>query len=185
MGKKGDRKRKITEVDVEEREEEHQANELEAELAALSAMKAEKYNKTREVGQESDDEEEIGYGGKKRKVIPYNKDGLLKAFEGMGTTALPFVESLQVCSFGIAIEDDNDDLEREVGVVFHFVQFHSFHFRICHCYCGLQMAFYSQTILAVKEARTRLEMLGVPTRRPNDFFCENVKSDSHMNRVCD
>ena len=45
------------------------------------------------------------------------------------------------------------------------------------------MTFYNQSLLAVKEGRKLLEALNVPTKRPNDFFCENVKTDSHMNRV--
>ena len=45
------------------------------------------------------------------------------------------------------------------------------------------MAFYNQTLIAVKVGRQRLENLGVPTRRPTDYFCEHVKSDGHMTRV--
>ena len=45
------------------------------------------------------------------------------------------------------------------------------------------MAFYNQTLFAVKVGRQRLETLGVPTRRPTDYFCEHVKSDGHMTRV--
>ena len=46
-----------------------------------------------------------------------------------------------------------------------------------------QMAFYNQSLLAVQEGRRRLADLGVPTRRPPDFFCEHAKSDTHMGRV--
>jgi rRNA-processing protein EBP2 len=45
------------------------------------------------------------------------------------------------------------------------------------------MAFYNHTLLAVKLGRDKLDALGIPTRRPNDFFCENVKTDSHMAKV--
>lgn len=45
------------------------------------------------------------------------------------------------------------------------------------------MAFYNQSLLAVQEGRRRLTELGVPTRRPPDFFCEHAKSDTHMGRV--
>ena len=47
------------------------------------------------------------------------------------------------------------------------------------------MAFYNQTLLAVKAGRDRLEALGIPTRRPTDYFCENIKTDAHMTRVKD
>ena len=45
------------------------------------------------------------------------------------------------------------------------------------------MTFYNQSLLAVKEGRKLLEALHVPAKRPNDYFCENVKTDTHMNRV--
>ena len=45
------------------------------------------------------------------------------------------------------------------------------------------MAFYNQSVSAVREGRRRLEALNVPTKRPSDYFCENVKTDMHMNRV--
>ena len=45
------------------------------------------------------------------------------------------------------------------------------------------MAFYNHTITSVKEARQELTKLGVPTSRPLDFFCENIKTDSHMAKV--
>lgn len=46
-----------------------------------------------------------------------------------------------------------------------------------------QMTFYNQSLMAVKEGRRLLADLNVPTQRPNDYFCENVKTDTHMNRV--
>ena len=45
------------------------------------------------------------------------------------------------------------------------------------------MTFYNQSLMAVKEGRKLLAELNVPTQRPNDYFCENVKTDTHMNRV--
>ena len=33
--------------------------------------------------------------------------------------------------------------------------------------------------------KMRLEAAGIPTKRPNDFFCEQVKSDAHMARIKD
>jgi hypothetical protein len=45
------------------------------------------------------------------------------------------------------------------------------------------MTFYNQSLLAVKEGRRLLDDLNVPNKRPNDYFCENVKTDTHMNRV--
>lgn len=45
------------------------------------------------------------------------------------------------------------------------------------------MAFYNHSLLAVALARSRFQELGVPFERPNDYFCESVKSDAHMSRV--
>ena len=39
------------------------------------------------------------------------------------------------------------------------------------------MAFYNQSVSAVREGRRRLEALNIPTKRPSDYFCENVKTD--------
>jgi rRNA-processing protein EBP2 len=45
------------------------------------------------------------------------------------------------------------------------------------------MAFYNHTILAVKFGRNELEKKGIPTKRPLDYFCENIKTDAHMSKV--
>lgn len=47
----------------------------------------------------------------------------------------------------------------------------------------LQMAFYSNALSAVKEARELLAKHKVPYKRPEDFFCDMLKSDEHMARV--
>lgn len=46
-----------------------------------------------------------------------------------------------------------------------------------------ELAFYESSLAAVKEGRRRLKAQGVSWKRPEDFFCEMIKSDSHMNRV--
>jgi len=46
-----------------------------------------------------------------------------------------------------------------------------------------EMIFYCQAQEAVKEALSKLESLGVPTQRPDDYFAEMVKSDVHMQKV--
>lgn len=58
----------------------------------------------------------------------------------------------------VVIEDIDDDLKRE-------------------------LAFYSQSLSAVKEARILLQAEGNPFTRPVDYFAEMVKSDEHMGRV--
>jgi rRNA-processing protein EBP2 len=48
-----------------------------------------------------------------------------------------------------------------------------------------ELAFYSQSLTAVKEARTKLTKEGTPFTRPTDYFAEMVKSDEHMGKVKD
>ena len=60
----------------------------------------------------------------------------------------------------VSITDVNDDLSRE-------------------------LAFYKQSLDAVKKARELLRTQGVPFSRPTDFFAEMVKSDEHMGRIKD
>ncbi|KAF2429768.1 eukaryotic rRNA processing [Tothia fuscella] len=58
----------------------------------------------------------------------------------------------------VTIEDVDDDLNRE-------------------------LAFYAQSLSAVKAARGLLKAEGVSFARPADYFAEMVKSDEHMGRV--
>lgn len=88
----------------------------------------------------------------------YNKEAILQFCESMGTESLSFVETLQVSQFDLDVQDAHDDLERE-------------------------MAFYNHALAAVNVGRTKLTELGVKFRRPDDFFCESIKSDAHMARV--
>ena len=37
--------------------------------------------------------------------------------------------------------------------------------------------------LAVLEVIPRLHSMGIPTRRPEDYFAQMAKSDSHMQRI--
>ena len=46
-----------------------------------------------------------------------------------------------------------------------------------------ELAFYNQALSAVKDAQQRMEAMGVPHRRPNDYFAEMVKSDAHMTKI--
>lgn len=94
------------------------------------------------------------------KPITYNREGLIAALENLETRQLPFIQTLQVNDFSLELENELDDIERET-------------------------AFYNHALQAVKEGYSRLQTLGVPCIRPNDFFCEQVKSDAHMARIKD
>lgn len=43
--------------------------------------------------------------------------------------------------------------------------------------------FYRQAQSAIIEGLSRLKSLGVPTRRPEDYFAQMAKSDDHMLKV--
>lgn len=57
-----------------------------------------------------------------------------------------------------AIPDVQDDLQRE-------------------------LAFYSQSLEAARQARTKLRSEGVPFSRPKDYFAEMIKEDAHMEKI--
>ena len=42
---------------------------------------------------------------------------------------------------------------------------------------------YQQACSSVQIGLRKLEELGVPTRRPEDYFAEMVKTDDHMRKV--
>ncbi|KAJ1618257.1 eukaryotic rRNA processing [Pavlovales sp. CCMP2436] len=46
-----------------------------------------------------------------------------------------------------------------------------------------ELAFYNNALQAVHLAQAKLDELGIPHKRPDDYFAEMVKSDSHMARV--
>lgn len=104
MGKKESKKRGRS--DSEDLEEENADLDLDAEMAALASMRAEK-----EMEESGDDVTDIDSGPVKTKKM-YNREGILQAIESIGT--LPFIESYQISEFSADIHDEHDDLEREV-----------------------------------------------------------------------
>lgn len=46
-----------------------------------------------------------------------------------------------------------------------------------------ELSFYRQAQATVLEALPRLHSLGIPTRRPEDYFAQMIKTDEHMQRV--
>jgi len=116
----------------------------------------------------SDDEEEKENVERK----PYNdQDGLLSELKKIKVD-LDWSQTLQVSTDTSKLDqsevkveaiktndkDLNDDFKRE-------------------------MHFYHQAQMAAREALNRLASLGIPTERPEDYFAEMVKSDSHMQKV--
>lgn len=46
-----------------------------------------------------------------------------------------------------------------------------------------ELTFYRQAQATVLEVLPRLQSMGVPTKRPEDYFAQMAKSDDHMNKV--
>jgi hypothetical protein len=98
MGKKGDKKRAF---DHNEEDELIIDNpELQAEINALKAMRAE---------QRGENTENLATA-----KTTYNKEALMQCVEELGTTSLPFYESMQIGTYDVGVHNENDDLEREV-----------------------------------------------------------------------
>lgn len=102
----------------------------------------------------------------KEDVIPHqrltinNTAALQRSLKSFALpSSLPFSAVQSVTSTEpVQIADVEDDLNRE-------------------------LAFYKQSLDAVKEARQRLKKEGVPFSRPPDYFAEMVKSEEQMGKV--
>ncbi|KAJ9660840.1 rRNA-processing protein EBP2 [Coniosporium apollinis] len=103
----------------------------------------------------------------KGDIVPHqrltinNTSALLAAHKriALPLSKLPFSEHQSLTtSEPVSIADIEDDLNRE-------------------------LAFYAQSLSAVKEARSLLKAEGVPFSRPPDYFAEMVKSDEHMGKI--
>lgn len=104
MGKKDTNKRKRGAAEIED-EEDQIDPELQAEIAAVEASRLERIN-----GND-------GVTGTSKEKNTYNKEGLIKSLEDLETVSLPFHETFQICSFDIIIQNEHDDIEREVSVI--------------------------------------------------------------------
>ena len=112
MGKKIGKKRLR---DEEDNEDVQLDPELSAELAALQAIRNEKEGKQQTVTFE--DQVQI-----KPKSV-YNKEGLIKSLENIPTASLSFIESMQLSDFVLDVQDEHDDLQREVTLLLFYHQF--------------------------------------------------------------
>ncbi|KAG6623153.1 RRNA-processing protein EBP2 [Phytophthora cinnamomi] len=90
----------------------------------------------------------------------YHREALLALVAEWDAQPLPWVETLDTCAVPLELESVHDDLKREV-------------------------AFYNNTLAAVRLAKDRLKAQGVAYKRPDDYFAEMLKSDAHMAKVKD
>ncbi|KAI9718412.1 MAG: hypothetical protein M1812_004133 [Candelaria pacifica] len=123
---------------------------------------------------EEDDENDIPISdldslssGEKEDILPHqrltinNTTALLRAQKSIALpiASLSFSEHQSLTTPDpISIADIDDDLNRE-------------------------LAFYAQSLSAVKAARSLLKKEGESFSRPTDYFAEMVKSDEHMGKV--
>ncbi|KAK9914111.1 hypothetical protein M0R45_037907 [Rubus argutus] len=110
-----------------------------------------------ELEQESDEEGDVELTEPSKNAI-YNKDGLL---DKLGDMSWPenakWVDKLTVDIEQEQPVDVNDDLTRE-------------------------LAFYTQALNGTRMAFEKLQSMGLPFLRPEDYYAEMVKSDSHMEK---
>lgn len=111
-----------------------------------------------ELEQESEEEGDVELTEPSKNAI-YNKDGLL---DKLGDMSWPenskWVDKLMVDIEQEQPVDVNDDLTRE-------------------------LAFYTQALNGTRMAFEKLQSMGLPFLRPEDYYAEMVKSDSHMEKV--
>ena len=101
MGKKHGLKRQREEEDVDGMDVDP---ELEAEMMAVRSIQAER------AGSSAD-------GGKPKlsaAALQANNEALSKLVESFSTKELGFVETMQIGEYSVNIDDENDDLAREV-----------------------------------------------------------------------
>ena len=110
MGKKdpfGSRKRSREAKTGEEEENLADDLELQAELAALKAIRASQ-------DEEADIIEEI--------ERTQNSTVLKRCIENFSTASMPFIETLIVDQVNLDVSDENDDLKREVTIIEIFME---------------------------------------------------------------
>ena len=78
------------------------------------------------------------------------------------------------------VPDANDDLQRELQLC---VLCHAVWFWPRHSFPSPPLHSYNQALAAVKAARGEWDRLGHAHFRPDDYFAEMLKSDSHMSKV--
>ncbi|RXH94933.1 hypothetical protein DVH24_024617 [Malus domestica] len=107
---------------------------------------------------ESEEEGDVKLEDPSKKAI-YNRDGIM---DKLGDISWPenagWVHKLSVDIDQEQKVDVNDDLTRE-------------------------LAFYTQALEGTRKAFEKLQSMGLPFLRPEDYYAEMVKSDSHMERV--
>lgn len=115
MGKK---RLQTTHVDQEDRRREAEEDELDKEMEALEQIRREREasqrrgikRKAEEETDEDDDEDE-----ELTTTQPgYNRDALVCCLADWETIQLPFLETMKVEDFAISVQNELDDIEREV-----------------------------------------------------------------------
>jgi len=115
---------------------------------------------------DTDDDEEEGT----EKRAPYNDQLGLQSKLNEIKLNLDWVETLDISvnTTSLKVHNSNETISKETDGKDDFRR---------------EMLFYCQAQEAAREALTKLQGLGIPTQRPDDYFAEMVKSDVHMQKV--
>jgi len=115
---------------------------------------------------DSDDEEEE----ETEKRAPYNDQVGLQSKLNEIKLNLDWVETLDVTvdTTNLKVQNGNETISKETDGKDDFRR---------------EMLFYCQAQEAAREALNKLQVLSIPTQRPDDYFAEMVKSDVHMQKV--
>lgn len=116
-----------------------------------------------------------------------NVKGLQRAIETVAVD-VPWIERLEVVSAEPFTADFRDDLKTELALYVEHTRVFVSHAQCIHAYSYLNcdslcVCSYGQALAAVTAARSELERLGTPHRRPDDYFAQMLKSDEHMQKV--
>jgi hypothetical protein len=115
MGKKDNKKRSREEIEELNNEDGNLLKndpELEAELAAVEAIRQEKQRKVAFSSDVTTSATQIH--------SDYNRNGLLKCINDWETVNLPFQQTMEISEFEFPSTNELDDMEREVSFIDHF-----------------------------------------------------------------
>jgi len=122
--------------------------------------------------EDEQDDEEDGEDDEKEieKREPYNDQAGLQAKLNEMKKSLDWIETLDVTvdTTTLKVHNSEETITKETDGKDDFRR---------------EMLFYCQAQESVKEALNKLQTLGIPTQRPEDYFAEMVKSDVHMQKV--
>nr|ACO12598.1 Probable rRNA-processing protein EBP2 homolog [Lepeophtheirus salmonis] len=122
----------------------------------------------------------------KKKVVVNNINGLKAKLQEL-EKSLPWIERLDMLNnpAPLAPELANEELAHKVQreKVLKLSKNKNLEEDPIHNDFKREMLSYRQAQAAILEAIPRLQSMGVPTKRPTDYFAQMLKTDIHMNKI--